>query len=59
MITHTRPQWKHDCSICQFVGIYGTSDVYLCVKENITEVVIRNSNEGAIYWSGAIFKPKE
>ena len=47
------PKYKHDCSVCDFLGEYGHYDLYFCNTE--PTVVARFSDKGADYMSGLCF----
>jgi len=46
-----KPQWKHDCTACTFIGAMfmhnKTADWYVCGDT----VLARMSDEGSDYWS--------
>lgn len=55
----TKPQYKHDCGCCEFLGRYhseqdpvGDFDLYYCTKEGLPTVIARYGNAGADYVSG-------
>ena len=58
-ITPNAPRWKHDCGNCQFVGIKGQEDVYVCHKQHMLEIVIRYGDLGPEYWSQSVFVKKQ
>lgn len=56
---HSKPRWEHNCDRCLFVGFMGESDVYVCDRVDIVEVVVRHSNDVLDYWSGSAIKPEK
>lgn len=51
-----KPTYKHDCSVCTFLGRYkdeyGDYDLYYCSTE--PTIVSRYGNKGPEYYSGTI-----
>jgi len=51
-----KPQHKHDCNNCIFLGTYEDKDLYFCTQGmSIPTVTSRNSSDGADYISGLSF----
>jgi hypothetical protein len=49
-----KPRWEHDCKRCQYLGTYGSVDMYFCDKQKIggLTVVARYGSDGPEYTSG-------
>ncbi len=54
---NVKPQHKHDCSACEFLGQNGTHDLYRCFESGDEEYIVRFGDERPDYFamsSGAI-----
>jgi len=47
------PQYKHDCSDCNYLGQYKEYDLYICLSE--PTLIARWSSKGPEYNSGVVF----
>ena len=46
------PRYKHECTMCIFLGQYGIADLYFCSRGGCPVVLTRYSNDAAEYTSG-------
>ena len=44
-----KPQYKHDCSECVYLGNYKNYDLYVHEHEYLTELIARYSSDGPDY----------
>ena len=46
-----KPQYKHDCENCLFIGVFNNFDVYICLGTEAGSMIARFGDEGSQYAS--------
>lgn len=46
-----KPQYPHDCKVCEFKGRFGKYDVYVCRKNGMMDSLIARYGKDAEYFS--------